>query len=217
MTTINQTQSVDFNTVIRERHSVRKYDPSFRISREEITQMLEEAALAPSSSNLQPWRFLVIDDQNLKEQLLPIAFNQQQVVDASHVVAVLADKESYRLADEIYSRAVETKFMDAETKTRMVDRIVSDNSPYRNSEFAKATGLVDAGLISMQFMLVAKAHGYDTVPMGGFHKDQFNAKFNVPDRYETVMLIAVGKAAVQAHASVRLTVDEVTFWNSIND
>ncbi|WP_127530089.1 nitroreductase family protein [Paenibacillus kobensis] len=215
MTTTNQVSSPEFQTVIRERHSVRKYDPSFRITREEMEQMLQEATLAPSSSNLQPWRFLVIDDQSLKEKLLPIAFNQQQVIDASHVIAVLADKESYRYADTIYSRAVDVKFMDAETKERMVDRITGDSSPYRNAEIAKDIGLVDAGLISMQFMLVAKAHGYDTVPMGGFNKAQFNEFFNVPDRYETVMLIAVGKAAVQAHASVRLTLDEVSFWNEI--
>jgi len=212
---MNEVASPDFQTVIRARHSVRKYDPSFRISREEMTRMLEEATLAPSSSNLQPWRLLVIDDQSLKEKLLPIAFNQQQVVDASHVIAVLADKESYRNAETIYSRAVEVNFMDADTKERMVGRITGDSSPYRNAEFSKQVGLVDAGLIAMQFMLVAKAHGYDTVPMGGFGKEQFNALFSVPDRYETVMLIAVGKAAVEAHASVRLTLDEVTFWNEI--
>jgi nitroreductase len=208
-------QSPDFQTVIRERHSVRKYDPTFRISTDEMKQMLEEAILAPSSSNLQPWRFLVIDDQAKKEQLLPIAFNQQQVVDASHVIAVLADKESYRNAETIYSQAVEVGFMNEETKSRMVERIVGESSPYRNAAIAKDIGLVDAGLISMQFMLVAKAHGYDTVPMGGFNKAQFNEMFAVPERYETVMLIAVGKAAVEAHASVRLTLDEVTFWNEI--
>jgi nitroreductase len=157
----------------------------------------------------------VIDDQAKKEQLLPIAFNQQQVVDASHVIAVLADKESYRNAETIYSQAVEVGFMNEETKSRMVERIVGESSPYRNAAIAKDIGLVDAGLISMQFMLVAKAHGYDTVPMGGFNKAQFNEMFAVPERYETVMLIAVGKAAVEAHASVRLTLDEVTFWNEI--
>jgi Nitroreductase len=208
-------KSPDFQTVIRERHSVRKYDPTFRISKEEMKQMLEEAILAPSSSNLQPWRFLVIDDQAKKEQLLPIAFNQQQIVHASHIVAVLADKESYRNAETIYSRAVASGFMDEATKTRMVERLISEQSPYRKSEAAKDIGLVDAGLISMQFMLVAKAHGYDTVPMGGFNKAQFNEMFAVPERYETVMLIAVGKAAVEAHASARLTLEEVTFWNEL--
>ena len=59
MTTIT---TPDFQTVIRERHSVRQYDPSVKIPREEMEEILKDAILAPSSSNLQPWRFLVIDD-----------------------------------------------------------------------------------------------------------------------------------------------------------
>ena len=60
------TSSTSFFDVIKERHSVRTYDETVKISREELTEMLEEAALAPSSSNLQPWRFLVIDSPELK-------------------------------------------------------------------------------------------------------------------------------------------------------
>ncbi|TGU99998.1 nitroreductase family protein, partial [Mesorhizobium sp. M00.F.Ca.ET.186.01.1.1] len=76
-----------FTDVIRERRSVRHYDASVKISRDELKEMLAEATLAPSSSNLQPWRFLIIDEQELKEKLLPIAFNQKQVVEAAAVIA----------------------------------------------------------------------------------------------------------------------------------
>ena len=55
----------DFQTVIQERHSVRQYDPSVKIPREEMEAILKDATLAPSSSNLRPWRFLVIDDAEL--------------------------------------------------------------------------------------------------------------------------------------------------------
>lgn len=94
---------VEFNKVIRERHSVRKYDPSWKISDEEIKEILNDAILAPSSSNLQPWRFIVVTDQELKQQLLPIAYNQQQVVDSSVTIAVLGDIEAYRNAEKYMS------------------------------------------------------------------------------------------------------------------
>jgi nitroreductase len=58
-----------FSSVIRERHSVRKYDPHFKISQEEIIDILNEATLAPSSSNMQPWKFLVIQDAETKKEL----------------------------------------------------------------------------------------------------------------------------------------------------
>lgn len=202
-----------FFDVIRERHSVRYYDPEFKISDDELKQMLEEATLAPSSSNLQPWRFLVITDQAAKERLKPIAYGQQQVVDASAVIAVFGDLDSYKQTEKIYNRAVEIGFMDEETKNRMVPHNIET---YKNlpPEVARKIVLVDGGLISMQFMLVAKAHGYDTVPMGGYDSVKFKEEFHVPDRYVQVMLIAVGKAAREAHKSSRLTVDEVTTWGA---
>uniref|UniRef100_UPI0035B54F82 nitroreductase family protein n=1 Tax=Neobacillus sp. TaxID=2675273 RepID=UPI0035B54F82 len=72
------TNSQNLIDIIRERHSVRKYDPNFKMAREEIEEILSEAILAPSSSNLQPWRFMVIDNQETKKELRSIAYNQEQ-------------------------------------------------------------------------------------------------------------------------------------------
>lgn len=203
-----------FMDVIRERRSVRHYDPTAKISRDEIKEMLKEATLAPSSSNLQPWRFLIIDEQPLKEKLLPIAFNQKQVVEAAAIIAVLADYEGYKQAGNIYNKAVEAGYMKEEVKATLIDNI---NKRYENRDRAiiKEIALVDGGLVSMQLMLVAKARGYDTVPMGGYNSEKFKEAFQIPDQYETVMLIAVGKAAEPGHPTTRLDVEEITFWNEM--
>lgn len=74
-----KTSEKSLSTVIKERKSVRIYDPEYKISREEIEEILNEAILAPSSSNLQSWRFLVITDQETKRELRQIANNQEQV------------------------------------------------------------------------------------------------------------------------------------------
>ncbi|WP_027087670.1 nitroreductase family protein [Cohnella panacarvi] len=205
-----------FSEVIRERRSVRAYDPNFTISKEEMTELLGEAILAPSSSNLQPWRFLVIDDQQMKEKLLPIAWNQQQVVEASAVIAVLGDLESYKLADKIYTRAFEAGYMPEDTKNAFVERTVKT---YGSLPKDIATRIVstDGGLISMQLMLAAKARGYDTVPMGGYDAVKFAEAFGIGERYVPIMLIAIGKAAKPGHPTVRLTVDEVASWNEFTN
>jgi len=210
------TQKAAFLDVITERRSVRHYDPSVKITRDEITEMLKEATLAPSSSNLQPWRFLVIDDQEWKEKLLPIAFNQQQVADASAVIAILGDYEGYKAAETIYNKAVSAGYMNEEVKSSLIQNI---NSRYSNREreVIKQIALVDGGLVAMQFMLVAKARGYDTVPMGGYNPAKFKEVFNISDRYETIMLIALGKAAQPGHPTVRLDVEDITFWNEMPD
>lgn len=204
----------DFSTVLRERHSVRAYDPSVKISREELTEMLKLATTAPSSSNLQPWRFLIIDDQKLKEELYPIANNQQQVIDAAAVIAVLGDLRSYEQAEAIYSKAVENGFMDETTKTAFVSRLVQMYGGI-GPEKLHQINLLDAGLVSMQLMLVAKAKGYDTVPMGGFNAEKFAEAYALPEALKPILLIAVGKAAKEAHGTARLPLEQITHWNQV--
>lgn len=71
--------------------------------------------------------------------------------------------------------------------------------------------LIDAGLVSMQLMLAARAHGYDTNPTGGFEKAEIAQTFGLDkDRYYPVTLISVGKAANQGYQSVRQPVDQIT-------
>lgn len=54
--------------LMEERKSVRKYVPGVAIPRETIQHILQQATTAPSSSNLQPWRFLVIDDPESRKK-----------------------------------------------------------------------------------------------------------------------------------------------------
>lgn len=194
--------------VIKERHSVRKYDSNYKISKNEIEDMLKEATLAPSSSNLQPWRFIVIQDEETKKELRAIAFNQEQAETASAVIAVLGDKEMYYSSEKVYHSANEAGFIDEDTMNRMIE---SSKNLYSNApeEARKNIASFDTGLLSMQLMLIAKDRGYDTVPMGGFSKEKFAERFNVPERYFPVVLIAVGKAAVPAHNTTRLPLEDV--------
>lgn len=203
---------VDAFEVFRSRRSVRSYDPSHVIPREELKEILELATRAPSSSNLQHWRFLVIDTPELKQQLLPIANNQQQVAEASAIIAVLGDTEGWRRAETIYGEAAKAGYMPEDVARSFIERMTTNYSslpPQRVREIA----IVDASLVAMQLMLVARAKGYDTVPMGGYDKEKFKEAFGIPARYVPVMLLPIGKAAKSGHPTVRLPLDEVVHWN----
>lgn len=196
------------SNIIRERHSVRKYDPNHKIAREDIEEMLEVATLAPSSSNLQPWRFIVFEEEQAKKELREIAYNQEPVETASAVIAVLGDTEMYKNTEKIYRASYEAGYMDEENMRRLID---STNSTYPHApvEARKNIASFDAGLVSMQLMLIAKERGYDTVPMGGFDKEKFAQKYAVSDRYMPILLIALGKAAGSAFQSSRLPIEDV--------
>lgn len=201
-------QSNPLMDVIKERHSVRKYDPDFKISEQEIEGILKDATLAPSSSNLQSWRFLVITDQEKKKELRAIANNQEQVETASAVIAVLGDKEMYRNAEKVYRSANEAGFMDEANMNRLIQ---STHSTYPNApeEIRKQIASFDAGLVTMQLTLIAKDRGYDTVIMGGFDKQKFVEKFNIQERFFPIVLISLGKAGAPAFTTTRLPLEDV--------
>ncbi|WP_079505559.1 nitroreductase family protein [Mesobacillus jeotgali] len=202
------TSETSLSVVIRERRSVRKYDPDFKISQEEILDILKEAALAPSSSNLQPWKFIVIQDEAAKKELRAIANNQEQVETSSAVIAVLADREMYRNGEKVYRSSFEAGYMDEATMGRMIDN-TNKLYPSIPLEMRENIASFDAGLVSMQLMLIAKARGYDTVPMGGFNRQQLIDRFQIDERYMPVLLLSLGKAAVPGHKTTRIPIEEL--------
>ncbi|MBT2669147.1 nitroreductase family protein [Bacillus sp. ISL-4] len=212
MTTTAQLTN-DFKEIVTGRRSIKNYDKSVKISREEMEEILTLATLAPSSVNMQPWRFLVIDSPEGKATLAPLArFNQNQVETSSAVIAVFGDMNNFDNGEEIYGKAVDLGLMPLEVK----ENILASFAGYFEkitSEEMKEVVLVDGGLVSMQLMLAARAYGYDTNPIGGYEKDQIAETFGLDkDRYVPVMLISIGKAADNGHQSVRLPIDKVAQW-----
>ncbi|MGE7091967.1 nitroreductase family protein [Lysinibacillus sp. NPDC048646] len=195
-------------TIMQERKSVRVYDPTFKIPQVELEEILKEATSAPSSSNLQAWRFLVIQDDATKTELRAIANNQAQVETSSAVIAVLGNAEMYKQVEQIYTQNVEEGHMDEAQKNLMIQNTLH-TYPSAPLEVRKNIATFDAGLISMQLMLIAKEKGYDTVTMGGFDKVQFAERFELPAHIFPVVLIAIGKAAATAYGSSRLPLEDI--------
>ena len=210
---MNATKINDFNEIITGRRSIRHYDPSVKITKEEMTEILTEATLAPSSVNLQPWRFVIIDSDEGKTTLAPLAkFNQSQVETSAAVIAVFVDMNSLDYADEIYDTAVQKGFMPAEVRDQQLPAIKGLLEGMSTEQF-REMNIIDGGLVSMQLMLAARAHGYDTNPIGGYEKEQIAEAYGMDkERYYPVMLISIGKAANEGYKSVRLPVESITEW-----
>ncbi|UII57731.1 nitroreductase family protein [Cytobacillus spongiae] len=201
----------DFYSVINERHSVKKYDASHKMTKEEIHQLLEDSQKAPSAWNLQHWKFLVLESDEAKAKALPIAYGQQQVADASIVVCILADTEANKNADPVFEEAVQKGYMPREVKDSLIQQI---EGAYTIPDMGKDQALMNSSLSAMQLMLVAKGMGYDTCAMGGFDRQKMTEEFHIPSRYIPTMLISVGKAAEAAYPSTRFQVEDVTIWET---
>lgn len=203
----------DFSDLLTNRRSVRAYDPSVKISKEEMQQMLTEAATAPSSVNMQPWRFVIVESDEGKEKLKPlIRFNTTQNDTSSAMILIFGDLNCYEYGEEIYNTAVEVGKMPPEVRDHQLAAIL----PYYQSfskEKMNDVIKIDSSLFAMQLMLVARAHGYDTNAIGGFEADQLAEAFDLdPERYVPVLILSIGKAADAGYESFRLNPETFTTW-----
>jgi nitroreductase len=80
---------------IKKRRSIRRFK-SAQITHEQIKLLLEAARLAPSGSNVQPWRFLIVKDQELKNRLQEACFNQELIGEASVIIVCCGDLLSWK-------------------------------------------------------------------------------------------------------------------------
>jgi len=202
------TTTKDLYTIMHERKSVRKYDPTFKMTRAELEEILTEATSAPSSSNLQSWRFIVIQDEATKKELRAIANGQEQVETASAVIAVMGDSDMVKNVEKIATQNVTEGHMGEEQKNTMINNAMN-LYPHAPVEIRQDIASYDAGLISMQIMLIAKEKGLDTVPMAGFDKAKFAERFELPKNHHPVALIAIGKAAAPAYGTSRMPLEDI--------
>lgn len=88
---------------LKWRHAVKAYDSTKKVAQEDLNKILEAARLAPTSSGLQPFRVIVVENQELKEQMVKGALNPEVMKDSSHVLVFAAwDRYSAEKIDEVY-------------------------------------------------------------------------------------------------------------------
>ena len=201
----------DFLAITFGRKSVRHYDETYKISQEEMLEMIQEATTAPSSVNMQPWRFVVVESEEEKSKLKPlIRFNKLQNDTSSAMVLLFGDRKCYELGEEIYDQAVAEGKMPKEVRDEQLATIIPYYESFSESKMNDVIK-IDTSLVAMQFMLVARAHGYETNPIGGFEEDQLAEAFGLDkERYVPVMIVSIGKEKEAGYESVRLSADKIT-------
>lgn len=95
---MNPTTPSELTSSLQWRYATKGFDANKKINAETFDALLESLRLAPSSFGLQPWKFIIVENTDLRDQLRQQSWNQPQVTDASHLV-VLAAKDQISHAD----------------------------------------------------------------------------------------------------------------------
>jgi nitroreductase len=205
---------MDFRQISEARRSINFFNPEEEVSEELINEMIELAAKAPSSFNLQPWNLILLKDKNKKEKLKSLAWDQPKVAEAPVVLIVLADKEGWReghqTVEKNWQEMLTTGAMQAEQREWFFN---AAKSLYNwSSEARLAFAAKNSGFFAMSLMYAATSLGLESHPMDGFDHEGVRKAFNIPDNYWVPLLLAIGykKPGLKIHpAKWRKSADEI--------
>lgn len=108
--------------IFRRRVSTRHYDPARKISAEDFAAILDFGRLSPSSVGSEPWKFLVIQNQGLREKIKPVAWGMQSsITEASHLVILLAKKHA-RYDTPFFSELMDRRGFTPEQRAAALER-----------------------------------------------------------------------------------------------
>ena len=108
--------------IFRRRVSTRYYDPARKISAEDFAAILDFGRLSPSSVGSEPWKFLVIQNQGLREKIKPVAWGMQATIaEASHLVILLAKKHA-RYDSPFFSELMNRRGFTPEQRSAALER-----------------------------------------------------------------------------------------------
>jgi nitroreductase/dihydropteridine reductase len=175
------------------RYATKKFDPSKKVSEEQVNKIIEAVQLAPTSSGLQPFELLVITDPKIKEQLVPIAMGQQQVADCSHLLVFAAwDNYTAERIDNAYKIITTARGQAPDTYKSYTERLKAAYLPRPAKEnfehAARQAYIAFAYAIAMAAELQI-----DATPMEGFINEEVDKVLNLPEKgLKSVLLLPIG-------------------------
>lgn len=178
--------------VLLERRASSHFKPDV-VPEEYLETILQFAAQAPSGYNLQPWRFIVVRENENRERLQRAAFNQQKVSEAPVVVIFYAIKDDWKnYIDAIFQEGARRGV----GKPEMVPQIKKQASDFLRNVVPQSIWVNRHTMIAFTtMMLVAESYGLDTAPMEGFDPAAVRKEFGIPENAEVIALLAIGFGA----------------------
>lgn len=188
------------------RHACKLFDENKKISKDDLAFILETARLSPSSFGMEHWRFIVIKNQELKETLRPICWNQPQITTCDALVAIVAKHKA--VSTPAYYEAMFAR------RGLVPDAMQAYVKRYENYIKAlpsiKAWSQKQCYLAASNIMNYAAMIGIDSCPIEGFERENVEKTLDIDSSKESVALfVALGYRANPQTPKYRLPFDKV--------
>lgn len=172
MTPISTSQLTD---ALQWRYAVKKFDSAKKIPASTWASLEESLVLAPSSFGVQPWKFIVVDNPELRAKLVPASWGQTQVVEASHlVIFALKQDVGEEHIDRYMARTAEVRGTTVEAMAPFKKVIMGSFAGARAKGFLDTWQSRQVYIALGQFMTAAALLGIDTCPMEGIEPAKYD-------------------------------------------
>jgi nitroreductase/dihydropteridine reductase len=194
------------------RYATQKYDPTKKISNEDMQEILEAINSAPTSYGLQPFKLIHVKSPELRAQLRSAAFDQSPVTDASDLVVFTVNRSvADQHIDSYMQRIVEVREVERERLNRFQENIAGTLSNLSSEELIAWN--TKQAYIGLGFGLVMAATlGIDSTPMEGFQKEKYDEILGLTDDH-SVLVLTFGYRSdedhTQHHKKVRKTLEQL--------
>lgn len=177
------------------RHAVKAYDPTKKLSQEDLMKIVEAARLAPTSSGLQQFRLIVVGDQDLKEKMVAGALNPDCMRECSHVIVFAAwDEYTPKRIDAIYDLTTDERGLVRGRFKRYTDMLKEKFGEMDKEE--QYQHAANQAYIALGMALAQAAElRIDSTPIGGFDPKLVDELLDLPSKgLRSVCLLYLGYA-----------------------
>jgi nitroreductase len=158
----------DLISKLQWRYATKKFNPSKAVPQEKVDRILEAVRLTATSSGLQPYEVFVVTNKAVREQIKPIAWNQEQITDASHLLVFAAwDNYTAERINHMFDYTNEVRGFSNEGWENYRQMLLN-TYPQRDAEVNFQHTARQAYIAFGMATLAAATEGVDATPMEGF-------------------------------------------------
>lgn len=186
-------QPQDLLAALNFRYATKAFDAARKIPTETWDAIEESLVLTPSSFGLQPWKFLIVENPDIREKLKAASWNQPQLTDASHLVVLTARTDLTRAdIDSWIARLSEVQGTPLEALAGLSGMIASFSSAMTAAE-KQAWNTRQVYIALGQLMTSAAVLGIDSCPLEGISPADYDTILGLPGTgYATAVACALG-------------------------
>lgn len=178
---------------LKWRYATKAYDSTKKVDQQDVDKIIEATRLAPTSSGLEQFRIIVISDQKLKEKIVPIAMDQKNIAQCSHLLVFAAwDKYTEERIDDIYNYITDQRGLPRGRFGSYTTKLKALYLPQTAEEnFAHTARQAYIGL-GMALAQAAELK-VDSTPMEGFDNDALDELLGLKAKgLRSVVLMPIG-------------------------